>query len=88
MKLDPRTPILIGVGQVNQFDESPEVEPIDLMAVAAGRAAESRVLAAVDSIRVVNLLSWRYRDPGLLLGRRIGAPEASTWYTGIGGNEP
>ena len=88
MRLDPRTPILIGVGQVNQFDESPEVEPIDLMAVAACRAAESRVLAAVDSIRVVNLLSWRYRDPGLLLGRRIGAPEASTWYTGIGGNTP
>lgn len=88
MSLDPRTPVLIGVGQVNQFDESPDVEPIDLMVAAAGRAAGPRVLAALDSIRVVNLLSWRYRDPGLLLARRIGAPEASTSYSGIGGNTP
>ena len=88
MRLDPRTPVLIGVGQVNQFDESPDVEPIDLMVAATGRAADPRVLAALDSIRVVNLLSWRYRDPALLLGRRIGAPEASTSYSGIGGNTP
>ncbi len=37
---------------------------------------------------MVNLLSWRYRDPGLLLGRLIGAPDAATQYTGIGGNTP
>ena len=46
------------------------------------------MLHALDSIRVVNLLSWRYRDPGLLVGQRIGAPHASTFYTGIGGNTP
>lgn len=86
--LDPRTPVLVGVGQINQFDESPDVEPVDLMAAAAREAADLRVLEAVDSIRVVNLLSWRYRDPGLLLGRRIGAHSATTRYTGIGGNTP
>jgi acetyl-CoA C-acetyltransferase len=46
------------------------------------------VLEAVDSIRVVNLLSWRYRDPGLLVGQRIGAADARTQYTGNGGNTP
>lgn len=46
------------------------------------------MLQAVDAIRVVNLLSWHYRDPGLLLGQRIGAPEAATRYTGVGGNTP
>ncbi|MFY9489897.1 MAG: acetyl-CoA acetyltransferase, partial [Mycobacterium sp.] len=73
--------------QVNQREESPHVEPVDLMASAAREAADPRVLESLDSIRVVNLLSWRYRDPGLLLGERIGA-SASTTYSGIGGNTP
>ncbi len=88
MTLDPRTPVLIGAGQINQRTENPDVEPVDLIAAAAREAADPRVLAALDSIRVVNLLSWRYRDPGLLIGRRVGAPNAATQYTGIGGNTP
>ena len=69
----PRTPVLVGYGQVNQHDENPDVEPIDLMAAAARAAADPRVLEAVDSVRIVNLLSWRYRDPGLLLAQQIRA---------------
>ena len=88
MSLDPRTPVLIGAGQVNQRTVEPDTEPVDLMARAAREAADPRVLAALDSIRVVNLLSWRYRDPGQLLGQRVGAPGAATQYTGIGGNTP
>jgi acetyl-CoA C-acetyltransferase len=88
MSIDPRTPVLVGVGQVTQRTEEPHVEPVDLMAAAAREAADPRVLAGVDSIRVVNLLSWRYRDPGLLVGQRIGATGAATQYTGIGGNTP
>jgi acetyl-CoA C-acetyltransferase len=84
----PRTPVLVGYGQVNQHDETPDVEPIDLMAAAARSAADPRVLEAVDSIRVVNILSWRYRDPGRLLAQRIHADDASTRYTGVGGNVP
>ena len=37
---------------------------------------------------MVNLLSWRYRDPGLALGELIGARDPGTRYTGIGGNVP
>lgn len=88
MPIDPRTPVLIGYGQVNQHQEDPAVEPVDLMAAAAREAADARVLEAVDAIRVVNLLSWRYRDPGLLLAQRIRADKAVTRYTGIGGNVP
>ena len=58
------------------------------MAAAARAAADPRVLRAVDAIRVVNLLSWRYRDPGLLLGELIGADDPATRYTGVGGNVP
>ena len=71
MPVDPRTPVLIGYGQVNHRDEiDPEtrsVEPVDLMVAAARQAADARALEAVDSIRVVNVLSATYRDAGLLV---------------------
>lgn len=38
MTIDPRTPVLIGSGQVNQRDENPAAEPVDLMAAAARQA--------------------------------------------------
>ena len=88
MPLDPRTPVLVGYGQVNQHTENPSVEPVDLMVTAARAAADPRVLEAVDSVRIVNLLSWRYRDPGLLLAQRIRADKAETRNTGVGGNVP
>jgi acetyl-CoA C-acetyltransferase len=88
MPLDPRTPVLVGYGQVNQYDENPGGEPVDLMEAAARAAADARVLEAVDAVRIVNLLSVRYRDPGLLLAQRIGAPDAATRYTPVGGNVP
>ena len=71
MPIDPRTPVLIGSGQVNQYDDGETPDPVGLIAVAARQAAESGVLEAVDAIRVVNILSWRYRDPGLLLGDQV-----------------
>jgi acetyl-CoA C-acetyltransferase len=80
--------VLVGYGQVSQRDEDPSVEPIDLMAAAAREAADPRVLQAVDSVRIVNILSWRYRDPGLLLAQQINAGNATTRYTGVGGNVP
>src|SRR4051794_20252529 len=86
--MDPRTPVLVGYGQVNQHDDNPSVEPVDLMVAAARAAADPRLLEAVDSVRVVNLLSWHYRDPGLLLAQRINAEGAATRYTAIGGNVP
>lgn len=89
MALDPRTPVLVGFGQVNQYDDPTNaVEPVELMARAAREAADPRVLEKVDAIRLINLLSWRYRDPGLLLGQRIGASSPATFYTGDGGNMP
>lgn len=87
MSVDPRTPVLIGYGQVNHRDDEP-VEPVDLMAAAARRAADEAVLTAVDTVRVVNLLSAQYRDPGRLLAQRLGADFPATGYTALGGNTP
>jgi len=92
MTVDPRTPVLIGYGQVNHRDDidpaKRSVEPVDLMAAAVERAAAAAVIEAVDSIRVVNILSAQYRDPGLLLGQRIGASDFTTLYSPVGGNVP
>jgi acetyl-CoA C-acetyltransferase len=92
MAVDPRTPVLIGYGQVNHRDEidpaTRSVEPLDLMVAAARQAGDSHVLEAVDAVRVVNILSAHYRDPGLLLGQRIGASAFTTLYTPVGGNVP
>src|SRR6185312_7116690 len=92
MPVDPSTPVLIGYGQVNHRDpidpETRSVEPVDLMAAAARQAGPLHVLRAVDAIRVVNILSAQYRDPGLLLGERIGAGNFTTLYSPVGGNVP
>jgi acetyl-CoA C-acetyltransferase len=92
MSVDPATPVLIGYGQVNHRDEidpaTRSVEPLDLMEAAARQAADAAVIEAVDSIRVVNILSAQYRDPGLLLGERIGATDFTTLYSPVGGNVP
>ena len=90
MPLNPTMPVLVAHGQVNHREpaEGNTLEPVDLMVAAARDAADARVLEAVDSIRVVNLLSVYYRDPALLLGQRLGLERFTTKYSGIGGNVP
>jgi len=95
--LDPRTPVVIGGGQLNQRVDrgEPALEPVDLLAEALRKAAVDTgapdphaVLAAADTIAVVNIISWRYRDPGSLVATRIGAQPKRTWYTVASGNAP
>lgn len=93
MALDPRTPVLVGVGQTLQRtdDVAAAAEPLDLLERAARLAAEDAgtpdLLRRLDVVRVVMLLSWRYRDPARLLARRVGA-DARSGYTAPGGNTP
>ncbi|MGI9589790.1 MAG: hypothetical protein ACR2P8_00365, partial [Myxococcota bacterium] len=57
MALDPRTPVLVGVGVVQQREEDPAraAEPLELMARALERAAEDAgsraLLERADAIR-------------------------------------
>jgi len=55
---------------------------------AAADAQAPQLAAAVESIRLTRILSWRYRDPGLLVGERLGAPVRHTLHTGNGGSHP
>ncbi len=90
--VDPRTPVLIGVGQItNRVDRGePVLEPVDLMAEAVRRAeADTTVngaITAADSIRVLMELSWKYRDPGALVAAKVGAAPRESLYTVMGGN--
>ena len=71
--IDPRTPILVGSGQVSDFDTPPEMgqSAIDMIERAARNAAADTgaregVLAALDSICILRLYtdtSWRFQSP-------------------------
>ena len=93
MPIPPRTPVLVGGGQVQQRPADPTAarEPVDLL-VEAARAAESdaggALLPRVDTVAVVQLVSWRYPDPGAALARRLGIEARTTITTTVGGNSP
>lgn len=91
MTIDPRTPVIVGVGQVNHpGTDAPE--PTELLARAAEEAradsGASDVFGSLCSVRVVEIASWRYRDPGALVAARIGARPRHTVYTTGGGQTP
>ena len=90
-RLDPRTPVIVGVGQVN-VDSADAPEPADLLTEAAGIAGRDsgapQLLKGLDSVRVVKCLSWKYRDLGALVANRLGASPAHTVYSTDGGQTP
>ncbi len=101
MALDPRTPVLVGVGQVNARPDpdlpiAERAEPVDLMARALLSAAADcgpggagdRLLARADSIRIVRPVGWRYLNPGALVAERLGITPAEEMLTATGGNSP
>ncbi|MEY3806090.1 MAG: hypothetical protein RIR69_902 [Actinomycetota bacterium] len=93
MTIDPRTPVLIGSGQVVQraagIDDAQD--PVALMVSAVQQAAHDAALSSVpepDAIRVVSLLSWKYGDPALLIAHDLGLNPRETALSSMGGNTP
>ncbi|MDJ0768946.1 MAG: hypothetical protein QNJ12_09135 [Ilumatobacter sp.] len=86
--IDPRTPVIVGAGQIKDRDRGSE--PIDLMMRCAEAALADSGSAAVrdriESVRVVWGV-WPYRDPGRLVADRLGALDARTTITTVGGNQ-
>jgi acetyl-CoA C-acetyltransferase len=91
---DPRTPVVVAVGQVEQRPASPQdaLEPTALLAEAALAAqldsGSSSLLAAVDTVAVIHILSHRYRDPAADVAARTGMSPTRTIETDDGGNFP
>ena len=94
MSLDPRLPVVVGAGQLTRRPGSSEVstapEPMDMMVEVLRRAAGSHetLLTKADSIRVPELVSWRYPNAGALIAERVGASPRQTVYSTTGGNTP
>ena len=93
MTPDDRTPVIVGCGEAVDrpaaLDDA--LDPIGLMALAARRAdadCGGRLLAAVDRLDLVNLISWRYLDPPAELAARLAIAPRSTSYAAIGGETP
>jgi acetyl-CoA C-acetyltransferase len=98
--LDPRTPVLVGVGQVTARPDpavpvTERAEPVTLMAEALARAADDaggapgrRLLSEASSLRVMVPLSWRYVDPAALVARELGIAPPEHALSVIGGNTP
>lgn len=90
---EDRIPVIVGVGEI--VDRPKEIteglEPLDLLEQALRRAeadAGAKLLGEVQSLDVVNFLSWRYRDPEKLLAQRLGISPAHCYYGPVGGESP
>jgi acetyl-CoA C-acetyltransferase len=90
---EDRIPVIVGIGEI--VDRPKEItdglEPLDLLEQALRRAeqdAGAKLLGEVQSLDVVNFLSWRYRDPEKLLAQRLGITPAHCYYGPVGGESP
>jgi acetyl-CoA C-acetyltransferase len=87
--LDPRTPLMVGVGVASQHLDEPGsgLEALELMIAAARTAAADTgapgILRAVQRVAVPHG-SWQYSDPGRIIAQRIGAAGAHTVLVGTG----
>lgn len=92
--IDPRAPVVVGVGQTSQKTSPALAEPPIALLEGAARAAGAdagascRLLDAVDTVAVIEITSWHYPDPGALLARRLGITPRRTIVTTTGGNSP
>lgn len=90
---EDRIPVIVGIGEI--VDRPKEIteglEPLDLLDQALRRAeqdAGAKLLGDIQSLDVVNFLSWRYRDPEKLLAQRLGVSPAHCYYGPVGGESP
>lgn len=92
--LDPRWPVIVGVGQVEQRtdDVHQALSPDALLTRAALAARDDsgapRLLDMVDTVAVIKILSWRYQDPAALVAANLGIEPRRTLVTDDGGNYP
>ena len=92
--MNPRQPVIVGVGQITNRPKSPQklVTPMELMEWAAraalGDTGAANLHRKIDTVFVVNIISWTYSNPPGELARRLEAEPKLTGYTAIGGNSP
>src|SRR6184192_4054650 len=88
-----RIPVIVGVGEIvdRPADLKSGLEPLALLEQALKRAeADSggKLLGEIQSLDIVNFLSWRYRDPEVALSDRLGIRPKHAYYGPVGGESP
>jgi acetyl-CoA C-acetyltransferase len=93
MSIDPRTPVLVGQGQVvNRIASLNDArEPTQLIADAIRQAATDAKLSKlpeIDALYIVRLLSWKYANPAFTVASLLGIKTHKHGITPHGGNMP
>jgi acetyl-CoA C-acetyltransferase len=90
---DHLIPVIVGVGEIVDRPKAiaEGLEPLALLAEALKRAEQDsggKLLGEIESLDVVNFLSWRYRDPEKQLADRLGIKPKHAYYGPVGGESP
>ncbi|MCW3014973.1 MAG: putative enoyl-CoA hydratase [Solirubrobacterales bacterium] len=93
--LDPRTPVLVGAGQIShKAPDGPVPSTPELLELAARAAlrdvgeAGPELAARAGIVAVVDLFSWTVPDPAAALARSLGITPNETVLSARGGNGP
>lgn len=86
-------PVIVGVGEITDrpANVAEALEPVALMVEAlklAEKDAGADLLAKLDSIDLVGLISWRYADPVRDVAERLGIRPARLTNASMGGETP
>ncbi len=90
LRLDPRTPVIVGVGQVVQREPQAQnggeyAEPAELAARALRAAAVDSgvpdLAARADAVYGVATASWLYKDQAAVVAAKVGATPTETLQT-------
>jgi acetyl-CoA C-acetyltransferase len=90
---EDRIPVIVGVGEITDrpADLKSGLEPLALLEQALRRAEQDsggKLLGEIQSLDVVNFLSWRYRDPEIRLSEKLGIKPKHAYYGPVGGESP
>ncbi|MCK9196520.1 MAG: acetyl-CoA acetyltransferase [Syntrophales bacterium] len=88
------TPVIVGAAQYTQARNAlPALDPLSLMSAASSLAIEDtgigrQMMEAIDTVCVVNLFTWIYRNAPQSLCEKLGIQATFLNYGPIGGNTP
>jgi acetyl-CoA C-acetyltransferase len=90
---EDRIPVIVGIGEIvdRPKDIAAGLEPLALLEQALKRAeadSGAKLLGEIQSLDIVNFLSWRYRDPERQLADRLGIRPEHAYYGPVGGESP
>jgi acetyl-CoA C-acetyltransferase len=93
LNVTSRIPVIIGIGEIidKPAITGESLEPLELLIRCVQRAEDDvgcRCLRQIDTLRVVNQISWAYRDLPALLAKRLRLRGAETIYGPVGGESP